>query len=378
MIRFALGFLCLLASPLTAHALEHVSFKRDGAPVEVSGQLVVEAKDGGLILLDEQGKLWTIQKNEQVSRRSDETPLKRLDAKEIAEAVLKELPPGFRVHNTAHYVICYNTSTAYAEWCGGLFERLHRAFTNFWGRKGLDLKDPDGPMVALVFADKASYRRYAVHELGDAVDSIVAYYNLKTNRIVMYDLTGVQADRGETPRRGSPAEINASLGRPEAANLVATIVHEATHQIAYNCGAQTRLADVPVWLSEGLAMYFETPDLSGSRTWRGVGAVNRNRLEQFRRYSRNRPPDSLTKLLETDDRLQTTDAVLDAYAESWALTYYLIRQRPKDFAAYLKALAAKTPGGTETPEQRLQLFEQHFGSVKRLDDDFMRQMSRLK
>jgi len=374
----ALASLGILLLPLSTSALEHVSFKRDGAPVEVSGQLVVEAQDGGLILLDEQGKLWTIQKKEQLGRRTDEAPLKRLEAKELGEAVLKELPPGFRIHATAHYVICYNTSTAYAEWCGGLFERLHRAFTNFWSRKGLELKEPDGPMVALVFADKASYRRHAVNELGDAVDSIIAYYNLKTNRIVMYDLTGVQAERGDTPRRGTPAEINASLAKPEAANLVATIVHEATHQIAYNCGVQTRLADVPVWLSEGLAMYFETPDLSGTRTWRGVGAVNRNRLEQFRRYSRTRPADSLTKLVETDDRLQTTEGVLDAYAESWALTFYLIRQRPKEFAAYLQALAAKTPGGTETPEQRRQLFEQHFGSVKRLDEDFVRQMSRLR
>jgi len=378
MHRIPLAILLTLLGPLAASAVEHVSFRRDGAPVSVSGQLVVEAADGGLMLIDEQGKLWTIQKNEQISRRKDEQPLRRLEAKELGEAVLKELPPGFRVHTTAHYVICYNTSTAYAEWCGGLFERLHRAFTNFWTRKGLDVKDPPGPMVALVFADKASYRRYAVNELGDAVDSIIAYYNLNTNRIVMYDLTGVQADRAAAPRRGNAAEINASLARPEAANLVATIVHEATHQIAYNCGVQTRLADVPVWLSEGIAMYFETPDLSGSRTWRGVGAINRNRLDQFRRYSRTRPADSLHKLLSTDDRLQQPEGVLDAYAESWALTYYLIRQRPKDFVAYMKALAAKSPGLKETPEERIQLFEQHFGSVKRLDEDFMRQTSKLK
>jgi hypothetical protein len=221
-----------------------------------------------------------------------------------------------------------------------------------------------------------SYRRYAINELGDAVDSIIAYYNLKTNRIAMYDLTGVQAARGDAPRR-SGVEINATLNKPEAANLVATIVHEATHQIAFNCGVQTRLADVPVWMSEGMAMYFETPDLSGSRAWRGVGAVNRARLDQFRRYSRTRPADSLSTLLSDDHRLQKPEGVLDAYAESWALTYYLIKQRPKDFVAYLKLLADKSPGTKDTPEQRRQQFEQQFGDLKRLDEDFQRQTGRL-
>ncbi|MCE9544746.1 MAG: DUF1570 domain-containing protein [Planctomycetia bacterium] len=376
MHRLLILLTLLVSLPAAAHGKEYVTFKHDGVQARVAGQVVVEASDGGLMLLDEQGMLWTIQKAEQISRSKDELPLRRLTAKELGEAVLKELPPGFSVRTTAHYVICYNTSQNYAEWCGGLLERLHRAFTNFWGHKGFEIKEPPGPMVVLVFADKASYRRYAINELGDAVDSIIAYYNLKTNRIAMYDLTGVQAERGDAPRR-SGVEINATLNKPEAANLVATIVHEATHQIAFNCGVQTRLADVPVWLSEGMAMYFETPDLSGSRAWRGVGAVNRARLDQFRRYSRTRPADSLSTLLSDDHRLQKPDGVLDAYAESWALTYYLIKQHPKDFVAYLKLLADKSPGSKDTPEQRRQQFEQQFGDLKRLDEDFQRQTGRL-
>ena len=34
---------------------------------------------------------------------------------------------------------------------------------------------------------------------------------------------------------------------------------------------------------------------------------------------------------------------VDAYAESWALTYYLIHKHPKEYVAYLKLLSRKQP-----------------------------------
>ena len=73
---------------------------------------------------------------------------------------------------------------------------------------------------------------------------------------------------------------------------MATIIHEATHQLAFNCGMQNRYADIPLWLSEGIAIYFETPDLRNKRGWRSIGSVNRVRLAEFRRYLRSRPSDS--------------------------------------------------------------------------------------
>jgi hypothetical protein len=78
-------------------------------------------------------------------------------------------------------------------------------------------------------------------------------------------------------------EINEMLSQPAAVPLVATIVHEATHQIAFNCGLQQRYADIPLWLCEGMAVYFEAPDLTSTRGWRGIGRVNYPRLETFRK-----------------------------------------------------------------------------------------------
>ena len=133
------------------------------------------------------------------------------------------------------------------------------------------------------------------------------------------------------------------LARPDAERMVATIVHEATHQLAFNCGLQNRYADIPVWLSEGMAIYFETPDLQSSTGWRTIGSVNRVRLQGFREYLPRRKSESLKTLLMDDDRMRDPRTALDAYAEAWALNYFLIRQRPKQYVEYLKILEQKPP-----------------------------------
>jgi len=381
---FAIG--CLACVSLAAGE-EHFGLNKGGAEVKVSGRIVVQAEDGGVLLEDRAGRLWTALPDEITNRDEDTLPFVPVDGEKLAQVVLEGLPDGFSVHTTAHYVICYNTSKAYAQWCGALFERLYRAFNNFWDRRGVTMEEPQQRMVAVIFSDEQSYKRYAANELGAAADTIVGYYNLMSNRVVMYDLTGAQAVRGPDDRLPSGKEINRVLNRPAAGSLVATIIHEATHQIAFNCGLQTRLADIPIWLSEGVAMYFETPDLKSSRGWKGIGAVNRSRLNQFRAYSKNRPADSLEALLKNDLRIkgrskdsrhQGRQAVLDAYAEAWCLTYFLIKNHPDNFIAYMKLLSKKEPLMEDSADQRIEQFERFFGDLESLDEQFQRQMARVR
>ena len=95
-------------------------------------------------------------------------------------------------------------------------------------------------------------------------------------------------DCGRSQRGGSSAaHINQVLSQPAAERTVATIVHEATHQLAYNTGLQTRYAGNPMWVSEGIAVYFETPDLDSARGWRYIGAINRLHLNHFREYAQS-------------------------------------------------------------------------------------------
>ena len=224
---------------------------------------------------------------------------------------------------------------------------LHGVFPIIGGRKDLKITEPEFPLVAIVFADRPSYLKHAQAELGDAAGSIIGYFSLRTNRMTMYDLSG--ASQWSNGRRGTTAQINQILARPEAERTIATVVHEATHQIAYNCGVHARFGDCPLWFCEGIAVFFETPDLSSSKGWRTIGAVNGMRLPQFYDYLGRRPDDSLATLVSKDDRFRDPDRALDAYAEAWALTYFLIRQRGKQYIDYVKKIGEKRPLLPDSP-----------------------------
>ncbi len=378
-LRGALLFclFCLVAAA-PALAADQVTLHRGGKTIEVTGRVLTEAKDGGLLVLAQDGTLWAIPPEEQVEHTSDKQPFQPLARDEIAKRLLAELPRGFRTHSTTHYLIFYNTSPAYAQWCGSLFERLYMAFINFWSRKGFDLHPPEFPLVAVVFADKQSYLEFTRPELGEAGESIIGYYALLSNRMTMYDLTGVESQGRGAGRGKTAAQINQILARPDALRTVATIVHEATHQIAFNCGLHTRLSDCPRWFSEGIAEYFETPDLRSAKGWSGIGAVNPPRLAGFQQYAAARPANSLETLLRDDARFSDPKHSLDAYSESWALTYFLIHKHPKQYVEYLAMLSKKKPLLQDGRDKRLEQFRQVFGELKPLDVEFQRYMDRLR
>ena len=372
MIRATVCVLCIAtlarAQDSDAHKFERVEFTLNNVNHLVFGDVLVEAQDGGILLEAKNQTIWPLQPNAIRSREVLENPLRQLSKEDLAAEVLKELPRGFRVYETNHYVICYNTSRGYAEWAGALFERLHRAFNNYWTRRGIQLEETP-PLVACVFRDKKSYEAYGRQELGKNIESILGYYSFSTNRIAMYDLL-------EGRRYGSLHQIN-SLLRTE--RTVATVIHEATHQIAFNSGLHQRFAAIPLWLNEGLAIYFETPDLSSYRGWKTIGKVNQVRLGQFRKYARQREADSLLSLISSDARFRQPGLATEAYAESWAFCYFLIRTHPKEFAEYLKLLQKKEPLGEDSPQQRINDFTQVFGKLPHaMNADLLKLMSRVR
>lgn len=367
-----------LAVAHTAWAMDHVVLRQADKQVKVMGRVLVAAQDGGLMLLARDGTIWIIQPNELLEHTEDDVPFKPFTPDEVAEKLLQTLPNGFELHRTSHYLILHNTSREYASWCGSLFERLYMAFTNFWTRRGFDLHEPEIPLIGVIWSEQRAYEQFARGELGDAVSSIIGYYSLQTNRMTLFDLTGM-AGLGRGSRGSTAAQINRILAQPEAERMVATLIHEATHQIAFNCGLHTRYSDCPLWVSEGIAVYFETPDLTSVKGWSTIGAVNRPRLARFLEYLPKRPADSLSTLIRDDKRFRDTSLAQDAYAEAWALTYYLLRHRPKQYLAYLKVLSAKQPARADPPEVRLRQFREAFGDdLEKLDAELKRYVLRLR
>ncbi len=367
--------LCLAAA---AAAMDQVTFRpREGFERLVEGRVELTAQDHGIMLLARDGEIWLIPPEEQVKTAHNDAPFRPFSPAEMSKELRDQLPKGFDVHATTHYLICHNTSRAYAQWCGALFERLYKAFHSFWAHKGFELRDPQFPLVAVVFADKPSYVKYSRAELGKSADAIIGYFSLASNRMTMYDQTGTQgAGRGN--RLSTSAQINQVLTAPDAVRNVATVVHEATHQIAFNCGLHVRFSDCPLWFSEGVAVFCETPDLRSAKGWSGIGAVNPMRVPQFQRYLRNRPRDSLRTLISEDKRFHDLPQVLDAYSEAWALTYFLIGHHPKEYVNYLRMLSGKRPLMMDSPQVRIKEFEQHFGDLQQLDGEFIRTMSKLR
>jgi len=377
--RILLALVLALGHFSCALAVEHVLVNVDGREQKFSGKVVIEYPAHSMLLETDEGAIWRISVDTILQRTSDTAEMVPLDKEQLAERLLQEMGPSFRVHESKHYVVVYNTTSKYAIWCSSLLEKLQRGFLAFWKKRGAKVHEPESPLAVLVFNNKASYIHHAKAELGPSAGNAIGYYSFQTNRIVMYDLTGSQALLRRNTRRGSTKDINALLRHPDAESLVATIIHEATHQIAFNCGLQTRFVDNPVWLCEGMAVYFETPNLSGKRLWSGTNKVNYSRWDRFRKNVRNGKAASLKTLIADDNRLRHPSTAVDGYAEAWAWNYFLIKWHPKEYTKYLAALAKKPLLIQDDRETRLADFQEHFGeNLQDLEAEFFRRMDKVR
>jgi Protein of unknown function (DUF1570) len=354
--------------------LERLSWHDDARQArEAAGRILVEAQDGGLLLLGQDGRLWSIEKEQLVARKGSGDPFRPLTPAALAKQLKSELGNGFDVVTTRHYVICTSARRKYAQWCGSLFERLYTSFHNYWKARGVKLTEPEFPLIAIVLRDEKEFAAFATQDAGADAATAKGYYSIGSNRMVLYDLTAGAA--------GQPAD-DADVARLlEAVPWnIATVIHEATHQIAFNSGMHVRYADNPLWLVEGMAMYFETPDLSSKTGWKTAGATNDNRLEQFRDFvSSRRAADSLETLIVADGRFNDAAKMPDAYAEAWALSHFLIRTRKETYVDYLKMLAAKPRLVFDTPADRLAEFRAAFGeNLNQLDAELLKYVKRLK
>lgn len=362
------------AAPEADRSWERIEVRSADGPHTIEAAVVLEAEDGGLLVERRDERYELLQPSAIATRTAAPGEPAAETPRALGQRLLAELPAGFDMLVTRHYVVCFDTSREYARWCAAVFERLHEAFVNYWSKAGLDVADPPRPLLVVIFADRRRYAEHAARDLGPAADRVVGYYNLLSNRVTTYDLTGGDAlprPPGRS-RAGPAAEILAS---PAAAGLVSTLVHEATHQMAFNCGMHRRLAPVPLWVSEGIATYFETPDLESTRGWRGVGAVNRPRLDHFLAHHE---AGDLEAVVADDGRFRDADGPLDAYATAWAVTRYLLDTRKRQFVDYLRVQAAKQPLAEDSPETRLREFEAAFGvSPAALEEEVVKAMARL-
>lgn len=260
---------------------------------------------------------------------------------ELRGQLQREFGKGFEVSGGGKFLVVHPAGQQ--DVWAPRFEELQRSFAHYFAARGLKLPEPRFPLVAIVFAERSDFARYAIAEGNHASANMLGYYSPTTNRIVMYDSTGGQG-------RGSDWTVNAE-----------TIIHEALHQCAFNGGMHNRFGDTPRWVAEGLGTLFEARGVWNSQQYPAAAErVNRGQLESFRRYLPRRKSSAISELISAD-RMFETDG-LGAYAESWALTHYLSETEPKKYLQYLQRTASKKAFEPYRGPERLRDFTAHFGS----------------
>ena len=348
-----------------APALEYVRFLHDGKERNDEGRVILEVRSG-IVFEARDGQLHAIQSINLITRRSDDVPFVPYTKTEMLERLKEEFPPseGYHFLDThGPFIVVYTTSQPFANRCGTLLERLYDQYVLHWRELGVKLTAPEFPLVAVVLSSEERYRQYAQQEGVSLFPEQRAYYHKLTNRIVLHDLSGEQALREGEQRRINMADVEKFLSQPEN---IRSVVHEAVHQVGFNTGMHPRLAPNPVWLYEGLAVLHEVPDTRNRSGWTRGPHVNRPRLDQLRRSTGQLNVESAIRSIQTmikDDKLfSNPQTALNNYALAWGMTYYLVKRRSKELAAYLKILQEKTSESDDNDEIRIKDFEDCFGS----------------
>ncbi len=183
-------------------------------------------------------------------------PFQPFTAEELLERLQKGPLRDFHVQQTAHYLIFYQSSRAFAEASGRWLEDLYGRLLDAFRKHEMAAHDTEFPLVAVIYRTERDFRA------SKRVDpEVQAVYEIYTNRIYFY----------ETSEHDENAPEVSALRKPQ------TVVHEGTHQVLQNIGVHPRLSAWPIWLVEGLAEYCSTPASSrkgGKPTWDGLGMIN--------------------------------------------------------------------------------------------------------
>ncbi len=276
---------------------------------------------------------------------------------EVKGQLQKEFGKQFDVSTTRHYLVVHPQGER-DEWANR-FEDLYKRFEHYFRVRGFTLDEPPYPLVAIVFRNEADYRRHA-EAIGDPVPpGWLGHYSPSSNRVFLFD---------STASSGAHWMTNAD-----------TIIHEATHQTAYNTGIHRRFTGTPRWVSEGLATMFEARGVwSAQYDHTQADRINRGRLYGFKDLAANRWQPGIVLNLVSSDRMFKSDET-DAYALAWALSFYLCETQPRLYAEYLAKTADRTMFTDYSAAERVADFQDIFGGeMKMFETKFLRYMAEVK
>ncbi len=323
-------------------------------------------------LLERNGRLTQIEVNNVTGFRVLDQPFSPLGAVELRSELRREFGAEFEIKGTSKYLVVATEGNA--DHYGEVLDQFYREFRSHFSVRGFDLPSPEFPMVAIVFPDHEQFVNYAAEDGVRAVPGLAGYYHRKTNRVALYDpQTSIASAETPTPASsGVVARVGGVSGLKE------TLVHEATHQIAFNVGLHSRLGETPKWVIEGLATVFEHPDMRGAmRSSSAIQRVNRERYVWFGNYAKERRAEgALYDLITTDIDFSTR--ALDAYSEAWAFSFFLMERHKTDYANYMQRISQRETVGEYSAAERIRDIEESFGTtIPKIEVEFLRYIEGL-
>jgi len=308
----------------------------EGTPLSWSKQQV--------LLLGRDGRLWDFSPKESRNFRKVSSTFASYSASEMRAALERELRGKLVITGTGHYLVAHpKGKEAWAQ----RFEQLYRSCIHYFSMRNMRVSEPKFPLVAIVWGNHADFKRHAAQDGSHVREGVLGFYSPTTNRVMLYDN---------------------DMGNSRLSSLFndATIIHEATHQVAFNTGVHNRFSPSPNWLVEGLGSMFEA---NGVWDWQRYpdrrDRVNRMRLAQFRQWQKSgRAAGSFAQLLSSDRQFAANPTA--AYAEGWAWVFFLTERYPQKFAEYVRRVAARGDFETYPPAQRIHDFSAVFGSDLRM------------
>ena len=311
-----------------------------------------------VFLLARDGRLWDFAPQTAREFHKMPTSFTSYSPGAVRAQLQAELGNQFEITGVGHYLVAHPAGQR-SQWAQR-FEDLYRSFLLYFSVRGFQIQTPEFPLIAIVMPTHEDFLRYSSQEGKPLPAGVLGYYSPTTNRVALYDITN-----GE--RSGATWHTNAD-----------TIIHEATHQTAFNTGIHSRFASQPRWAVEGLATVFEAPGVWNSRAHPNLpDRINRTQLQSWQQYRSRRKEGALVELISSDGRFNT--GTLDAYAESWALSFFLLEKQPRDYAAYLQRLAELPVFRDRSSAERLADFTAVFGTNFRLlEARYLRFMDELR
>jgi hypothetical protein len=271
--------------------------------------------------------------------------------------LLQEFGSEYEAAGGGHYLVVYPKGQRDA-WATR-FEELYRSFMQYFTARGWRPSEPKFPLVAIVFPNEQRFQQYARTEGNPVSPNTLGYYSPVSNRIVLYDVTAT---------RKMDWSVNAE-----------TIIHEAAHQTAFNSGIHNRFAQPSRWVAEGLGTMFEARGIWDSFRYKSqADRINRYRFEAFQTFAKTRRQAGAMAELISSDRFFERDPE-GAYAEAWALTFFLAETDPRRYIEYLRKTASHANFTQRRAPERLADFTAVFGdNLKLLEAKMLRFMGDLK